>query len=165
MAGTAAGIAKANEARLRRAEEKRIARRFEERFPAQSASTANEQPTTVNDGSTGTSNDVVAVVGSLEGQSAGNQQLAPYVPGALDLIGRIIRGTVRAPAAVRANVALRVVEMSREDARNGGADTPEAATLAMLAGALALRRRTVEAVTVQPIPGGDSVAEPEPGQS
>lgn len=86
------------------------------------------------------------------------QSLAPYVPDALAVVGKILSGRLRASVAVRAQVALRVIEMSREDRGRGADDAPEGSVLAQLAQALALRRRTVEAETVEPLSRGEPVA-------
>lgn len=110
-----------------------------------------------------------ALMPAVVGQSVPAQSLAPYVPDALTVVGRILTGKLRASVAVRANVALRVIEMHREDCGGAfGDDAPEAGALGRLAEVLTLRRRTVEAVAVEPVSPvsrGDDVAPAPAAQS
>lgn len=132
---------------------------------AQQPSNSHQQPSALISDATGALVAVDAPGALVAPVVQQSQQLAPYVPLALDVVGRILSGKMRAAVAVRANVALRVLEMHRED-RGAGLDAgPEVSVLERLEQALSLRRRTVDAATVEPIPSGEAVTPDGGGHS
>lgn len=69
--------------------------------------------------------------------------------GALGFVQRVINGAVKAPVAVRVTAALRIIEIAEgRRSKGGGPDRGglSDAVIARLTGALALRRRTLDAV-------------------
>lgn len=177
MAGTAAGIAKANAARLARRQAREAATR-QIRATVAASPILDHQPEVIpaNEATSGNDNDSggsLGVVGASlpvgEGAPSGNQTLAPevimssLVPDAAVVVQKVLRGTLKVPASVRASTALRVVELHVGSAGKGAGESEEAATIAKLATALGMRApRAPVTLDAEPIPPGPSSREPDP---
>lgn len=142
MSGTAAGAAKARE---------RKARMPDGRQPSDS----HQQPDgalIVADGSDG---------GLMPTVASAEQAVGSLLPDAVAVVGRILRGTLRVPAAVRAQTAMRLIELSHKPGGTPAQPEGLAGAVAALGKAFALRSRTFEAVDASVV----SVVPPQSSQS
>lgn len=142
MAGTAEGAAKATAARIAAAARRRAA--------AVGQSQARHLPV-VGLTDAGPSGDVADVAGPFPAVAVSAQAVAGLLPEAVDVIGKVLRGTLRVTPAVRVQTALKVVELSAKPGAIPAAPAGMPEALAALSKAFALRARTLDAVTLEPV--------------
>ena len=167
MAGTAAGIAKARDAYIRK--HRGRAAIMAEREQAEQESSAVLEPDFSDPAQPGNSVATVPTVGnSVPTASLNSQALGSLVLPSLALLGNVISGKVKAPVAVRVNAASKALDLAGFGRQGGHQehDAPLAGTLDALARSLILRSRI--AVTVDAVPatvGDDSVVAEQSAQS
>jgi hypothetical protein len=145
MAGTAAGAAKATAARKARAAERRAL-----------LGQSKEQPSSTLPATVVTDGTVSEPFATVDVSA---QAVGPLVPASVVVAGDIIRGKIKASAAVRGNLALRVLELASKPPAGRMPQSPA------LAGALEALARALGARVPRTVEGAASVEVVTPEQS
>jgi hypothetical protein len=169
MAGTAAGIAKANAARL----EKRRERQALAERQANEPTTPNGLSTAPNEAPVAVSLSPVTVEIPTVHKNQGNSTdsiLDATEPEAANTVYRIASGKLRAPVAVRAQVSLAVLQGrgylgAKPGVGGGEVEAAAGAILATMTRALQLRERREGATDAKILPSGAVIEAEKPTDS